>query len=270
MNKKKSQRMRAIARNHGLLVILLAVGIAVSLAMDWCPNSYIKGLGPNLLAGFIGSAVSVYGIDHLQRRRQMREQIPLLASCAEQVHLLSQTAIEFWRQAYQASVADGAVQSLEDLFAPSSIEKIKASLYMNAQSDETGKDWSQRLTSAMYGVRVTASEILDRYATVVPPDVHRAIHVLAWVWLEKLVDMVRSSCPSLGYPIPDTLGGYWPEKPDWFEAVLTLHQWTEEIHRIFLDAGITFTNAPYKFIPPEQTDNPPARRPVAVYMGGGV
>jgi hypothetical protein len=65
------------------LPALLLVLIAVSYRLTTSTNALLKDLGPNLISGFIGSAVTVYAIEFLQKRREKRRLLPVTASVFE-------------------------------------------------------------------------------------------------------------------------------------------------------------------------------------------
>jgi hypothetical protein len=50
------------AREHFILVGALVLLTVAAVAFNWSGNDYLKNLGPNLVAGFVGSALTIYGL----------------------------------------------------------------------------------------------------------------------------------------------------------------------------------------------------------------
>ena len=59
-----------------LAAVLIALRVG-SYLIGTFTNEFLRYLGPNLVAGFIGSAVTIFGFDVILRRRQQRLHLPI-------------------------------------------------------------------------------------------------------------------------------------------------------------------------------------------------
>ena len=255
---KKFAKMNVILNNlklPGLFIILCGI----ALILEMYGKDYLSGLGSNLLAEFIGAAVTVYGIDFLIRRREESRLMPVRASSYEDVRVMTHWALDIWRNAYVNSVGDSLPQNWTQLFSSESLLKVLTALDITKPANIIpAQPWSVYFDKEMERINKHAEKILERHAAALDPKIHNAVYTLVYYNHHKIVNL-QALDRQMGTPRPTNLGSYVPVIKEWFEAVLDLHEWTISMHKYLTANDIKSIHAPYLFNPLEEKPHPPAR-----------
>jgi len=232
------------------LPALLLVLIAVSYRLTTSTNALLKDLGPNLISGFIGSAVTVYAIEFLQKRREKRRLLPVTASVFEDVRLMTDRALLFWKTCYQTSVGDGELSSWEDLLSESSIQKVLDSLDISRPPGiYPDVKWRNYFCEESTYIRDSAERVLTRHGMLLDPEIHNAVHKLVYYNYGTMIPTVEVTDRRFGVVNrPPILGYYIPRFSEYFDALLVLHRWTLSTYRMLLERGAAASvHEPYTY-----------------------
>ena len=250
------------------LPILLAALIGASYGLSTSSNSSLKDLGLNLMAGFVGSAVTIYAVDFLQKRRERRRLLPVTASVFEDIRLMTDRALLFWRNAYQTSVGDGAPLSWADLISPTNVQKVFDSLDISLPPGVFADVlWKNYFCDQSNELHDAAEQVLIRHGLLLEPSVHNAVHKLIYYNYGTLIPSVEETDRRWGVlSRPPVLGMHVPNFSEYFDALLTLHQWVISTYRVLLSAGeAASVHEPYTY---KFTSLPVVQNPQARYQCG--
>lgn len=241
------------------LGIFFCVLIGSALALQIFGDENISSFGANLIAEFVGAAATVYGIDYLIKRREERRLLPVRAASYEDVRVMTHWALDLWKNAYINSVGDTSPQSWADLFSEEAIQKIQFSLDITKPANVLPEQpWSSYFDREMENIHAHAEKVLERHAAILDPEIHGAVYTLVYYSHYKISNILVAD-QQLGVPRPTNIGGYVPIIRQWFDAVLTLHQWTITTYEQLKHRDISNIHAPYIFAPLEEKKVPPAR-----------
>lgn len=240
------------------LPALFAVLLGGSILLEKFGTPYYSGLGGNLIAEFVGAAVTVFGIDYLLRRREEKRRLPITASSYEDVRVMTHWALSLWKEAYVSSVGDSIPTSWNELLSEQSISKVLMSLDINKPANALPKQtWSAYFDHQMDKIHKHAEKVLERHNGVLEPEVHNAVYMLVYYKPHSIASLSALD-QHMGTPRPSNLGGHFAYIREWFEAVLTLHEWTIRTHAYLRKHGIEKIHAPYSFPAFPVSDKPPA------------
>lgn len=241
------------------LPALFAVFIGVSTRLCFLKNEAASSLGLNLLAGFIGSLVTVYGIDYLARQREERRMLPVRAAAYEDVRIMTAWALNLWKEMYSNSVGDAAPTSWQEVVSPVSVGKIFVALDINKPAKVIpSRSWGAYIDHTLQRIHDHAEKVLMRHSANLDPAVHGAVYGIVYheqFGIGNLIALDRRE----GIPRPTNLGAYMYHNREWLEAVLLLHEWTRKAHKELTRQGISHVHAPNIFSRLEENVAPPAR-----------
>jgi hypothetical protein len=245
---------------HSLKLGFLFLGlICVALALQFLCGEGLSSLGSNLVAEFIGAAVTVYGVDYLIKRHEERRLLPVKAASYEDVRVVTHWALDLWKGAYINSVGDSSPKSWADLFSEDTIKKVQMSLDITKPANVIpAQPWSTYFDREMEKIHAHAEKVLERHAGILAPEIHGAVYTLVYYNHHKISEMIALD-KQLGVPRPTCLGSYVPIIRNWFDAVLTMQTWTIAAHQKLTRSGIVNIHNPYTFSPLEEKALPPAR-----------
>ncbi|MCX5830068.1 MAG: hypothetical protein NTV58_19025 [Deltaproteobacteria bacterium] len=245
---------------HNLKLGVLFLGlIGVAIALQFLGNEGLSSLGSNLVAEFIGAAVTIYGVDYLIKRREERRLLPVRAASYEDVRIMTHWALDLWKSAYINSVGDSSPKNWAELFSEDTIKKIQMSLDITKPANVIpAEPWSTYFDREMEKIHTHAEKVLERHAVILDPEIHGAVYTLVYYNHHKISDLIAFD-KQLGIPRPTCLGSYVPIIRNWFDAVLTMQTWTIAAHQKLTCSGIVNIHSPYTFSPLEEKALPPAR-----------
>ncbi len=181
------------------LAIALFFLCAGSYALSRASSSYLQNLGPNLLAGFIGSAFTIFGFDLVLRRREKRLRRPIRAAIYNDVCRLCRTAcIAYIERA--SAVPRGTVYGWKGAL----LCVLNDSHFIESQP---GEIW-------LASIREKAERMLERYMVHLEPEMVEQLQHIAAVDLRFLGDigLRRNGLPT--------------EQQRWLDTIVELHDWT--------------------------------------------
>lgn len=193
------------SREYFVLVGVIAAGCLGSYALNWTGSDYLKNLGPNLLAGFVGSAVTIFGFDVILRRRQERLNLPIRAAIYFDIKRLTEAAL---------GVEFKAIDDAEDRAgdAQTWTQLLSAALAGDILSEDDRNAW-------LLPIKEASERILERYVGLLQPTLVRELQVVA----STEYAYIRGYGKTLGLLTP----GAAPSG-NWMDAIHALHKWTHE------------------------------------------
>ena len=198
------------AREHFILVGALVLLTVAAVAFNWSGNDYLKNLGPNLVAGFVGSALTIYGFDFILKRREERLRDPLKRAVYRDVRGVTREALGFWARPIDAPDFDRLSNAADwrAVFSPRRMLRIAR----HGQAK-----WHESLEAlsppSLEEARVQAAQTLERYSWFLEPGLISCLQRVA-------------SFDYLAYLATD-IGKEEPCEINWKMAVLVMHAWTE-------------------------------------------
>lgn len=257
MSRWQAFKKRAFA--HVTLLALFLAFIGGAVLLQNFGNDTFSALGSNLLAESIGALATVYGIDFLIKQREEKRLLPVKAASYEDVRVMTHWALDLWKSAYIQSVGDSVPNSWADLFSKESLDKIKVSLDIRKHAHTLPEQpWNIYFEGVMEKIHTHAEKVLERHGGFLEPEIHNAVYTIAYYNHYKISNLIALDKTN-GVPRPTNLGAYVPMIEVWFDAVLTMHDWTTKTHPYLTKHGIINIHAPYEFSQLETSDNPPAR-----------
>ena len=242
------------------LPALLVLFALLSFALKWTDSDYLKSLGPNLVAGFIGSGVTVYGVEYLQKRREERRMLPVKAAIYEDVRLIARWAMDLWRHAYISSVGDSAPQSWAGLLSEESIAKIRAALDFDKPVGAVPDVlWRDHFKNELTRIHDLAEKLLTRHGLMLEPNAYSAVHCVAIFNFGTVIEQSETVHRRLRIKWPSLLAFYGSPHGEWFEAVLAMHMWTISEYQTLVRKGLQNLREPHVFVPLKASNNPAAR-----------
>lgn len=206
------------------LILLVGFSYWLSLATD----DYLKNLGLNLLAGFIGSIVTIFGLDVLMRRMNAHLRVPLRAAVYHDINGLLERAYWFWALGAAASAVHISpnprthMDYLSESAINQAIEGEKFSTYWLESESAGGRDSLSRISAE-------AEWISGQYGGNLNPDIVLALQMLT-----------RDDFASGLY----SHGVIFPSFREWSSGVLTLAKWAYQEHR-YLERHTLTVSAPF-------------------------
>ncbi|WP_211606159.1 hypothetical protein [Paraburkholderia nemoris] len=247
-------------REHLLLIALLAIFALASLALQLTHSEYLKSLGPNLVAGFIGSFATIYGFEFILKRREARLALPVKAATYEDVRLIARWALMLWKSAYEASIGDSLPKSWEDLLSQRSINNVCLLLDIDRPVGAFPEiHWRHYLCTELTRIYTTALILLSRHGATLEPEVYGAVHRIASYNFGTSISQSEEMHTRMQITTPPVLLFYGSPIPEWFEAVLLLSRWTASEYKKLARQLSPNIHEPYEFTPLKTTDKPPSQ-----------
>ncbi|WP_028223212.1 hypothetical protein [Paraburkholderia oxyphila] len=232
------------------ILILVLVGCVVSFGLTMTCSAYLQSLGSNLLAGFIGSGVTLFGFDRLQTRRKAREQLPARYALYEHIRMIVRWSLELWKRIYMASVGDAAPQSWEELFSEANFGKMRGMLDLNQPVGVFEEVlWRDHVSEELNKIYAESEKALVHHQVLLGPEVQKWLRKLAGYNFGESVSLSESVLGHMKVKPPPLLVFYVAMPPQWFDAVLGLHQWTVLEHERLKNMGVSDLHPPYFFEP---------------------
>jgi len=248
-----------ITKGNIWLFLLFALSISGAVSLQVLGKDVISSLGENLLSELIGAALTAYGIDYLIERRERRKLLPLLASSYEDVRIMTHWALELWKNAYTDSVGDSKPGSWQELLSEESLDRVQLSMDIRRPAKVTPTmTWGAYIDMRMDEIHKHAEKILERHGHALDPDIHSAIYSIVYYKNFKIIKLL-SLDRMQHIPRPFNLGSYMLFVREWFDSVISLHEWTIEMHKHLKKNGICKIHAPYVFSSFTNTAIPPAK-----------
>lgn len=193
------------------LALVLFFLCAGSYALSRTSSAYMQNLGPNLLAGFIGSACTIFGFDLVLRRREERLRRPIRVAIYNDVcRLCAAACVEYKRRA-----------SNNYFDTPHRFEQALLLLLYDSSfiESESGRTWLALINGK-------AERILERYMVHLDPEMVAQLQHVVALDLNSLDDIRswRNTLPT--------------DQKQWLGAIVGLHKWTwREFERGELQVG---------------------------------
>lgn len=223
--------------------------LIVSFFMMISSSQYISSIGSNLVAGFIQTIVTLYGIDLLISYRDQKRDLPIYSCLYEDIRMITVRSLSLWHRAYEESVGDDTPKNWSELLSSENINKISYYLDLNkATKVIPEKVWSIYLDDQLEEIHTRSHDAMQRYIGKIAPEVYQALHTLSSAPTHKykfqsLIKDLAQWQP--GYPA--VLASRMIILPEWFSAVLVLSNWTEMEYKRLSDMGENNLKSPYKF-----------------------
>lgn len=178
---------RSVSRLKGHLPMVLALcGLeGGSLALMKASNSDIQSIGSNLAAGFIQTAVTIYFLDFMIRRREQAKALPLRIAIYNEICIVTNRFLSLWRSAY--CDADCAPQfpgdvprNWSDLLSGHWAMRIRGSLRLESLArTHPPIRWAERIDIELPRNLERIDLILTKYPGLVEPRVFRYLNEIA-------------------------------------------------------------------------------------------
>ena len=210
-----------------LLVCLLAVFAAGSLALWLLGSERWSALGLNLFTDTLGIAITVFLIDKLIQAREQARTLPQRLVAFEDVRLLTIRRVGFWYQAYMAAVPGTLPTHVRDLLSPEAIGRIRAHLDMDSEPNVVPpRTWWSYLPQETVSFQRAAERILERHSTTLDPIAFQAVYTALHASLDANASTAMLQADQqIGFPRPRILGAYLCILPEHFTALLDLVDW---------------------------------------------
>lgn len=211
------------------IAILLFLGVAglASILLWSSDNAALSSLGLNALTETLGIAATVLIIDQMLRRRESARLLPQRAAAYDDVRLLTTHVIGLWREAFERAVSGDYPASAVDLFSPSELDRLSASLDLDSSPNVIPKrTWWEWIPAELARHKQLAERILERHSQVLAPAAYRAVHRLATACpAEDVIQTIKQLDEAEGIPRPRHLGAYWMWSDPYLESVRMLIGW---------------------------------------------
>lgn len=230
------------------ILILVLVGCAVAFGLTMTSSTYLQSLGSNLLAGFIGSGVTLFGVDRLRARQKLWELLPARHASYEHIRIVVRWSLDLWMRIYIASVRDVAPQSWEDLLSAESLSKMCATLDLD-QPVGLFEDvrWRDYVSDELRKIYSESEKAIVQHQAFLAPDVQKWLRILAGYNFGDSVSLSETVHARMNINPPPLLAFYVVMPPHWFDAVLNLHWWTVLEHQRLKNMGVSDLHPPYIF-----------------------
>jgi hypothetical protein len=175
-------------------------------------------------------------------------------------------ALDLWKNAYTNSVGDSEPKSWRELLSEQYLDKIALSLDIRSPANIIPPMmWGAHMDMEMDKIHKHAEKLLERHGHALDPDIHSAIYSIVYYSNLRTANLLAHDQRD-GIPRPFNLGSYMPFITEWFDSVISLHEWTIEMHKYLKKNGVSKIHAPYLFSPLEERANPSAKLDYSVLM----
>lgn len=184
-----------------------------------------KTFGEHGLVETVAMAITILGIDTLQRRRDELRLLPRRRAAHEDVSAVLSTIVFFWTAAYRNAVPERLPRRLEDLFTPQILSrKIAVYVSMTASAPVApARSWADYWPQFQIQTKANASAALARHGDVLDPEVYADLHTLITAINEpELIGAVRQT---RGQIAPLLAGELLFDDARYCAAVIALVKW---------------------------------------------
>jgi hypothetical protein len=211
-------------------IFLLLSGVALYGVYHGNFSPETTGILANLGTGFIGTVLTVLVVDWLYERREIERSMPKRIVAQEDVRLLVARIYTFWFQAYMASVPGELPDTIDELVADESMNKIRNNLDMNSTPNVSPRmNWWQYLPMVLHDFKNLADRILVRHSETLDPEAYRMVNQLAHAAMDpNFSSTIRQSDIEFGFPRPQVLGNFVIIVDDYFPTMLKLLNWCNQ------------------------------------------
>ncbi len=249
---------------------ILIAGI-LSIVAAFCFSLWIFGensisdFGLNAFTETLGIAATVFVIDYLIQRLELKRNLPQRTSAYEDVRLLTSRILSFWIDAARVSVPGPPPENIDVLLSEEWTGKIASCLHLDSMAQVTPKVpcWSWVFTN-FSDFKERSNRILERHNGILDPKAYSYVHTLDRELMDpKMIQSIRQSDHDFGFPRPKVLGNYCFVGSSYFKTILLLMKWCKD-EKIFLEEqgcsnllAVTDTVHPW-----EPTDTPKCMIPM--------
>lgn len=184
----------------------------------------------NLLASFIASLCTLLLIERTLQNRKEKNELPLRIARYRDIQLFTSRLITLWMRMFQFTSQWEKEISIDTLFTKDIINRIYERLNMQEEAPVLPKqNWNIYINNYITDLIDRGNHILDRYVSIMPPELFGAIHHLTndSPFIERLRNInelertgISMRVPLLKHYIP------LPSSRD-YESIHILFQWCE-------------------------------------------
>lgn len=184
----------------------------------------------NLLASFIASLCTLLLIERTLQNRKEKNELPLRIARYRDIQLFTSRLITLWMRMFQFTSQWEKEISIDTLFTKDIINGIYERLNMQEEAPVLPKqNWNIYINNYITDLIDRGNHILDRYVSIMPPELFGAIHHLTndSPFIERLRNInelertgISMRVPLLKHYIP------LPSSRD-YESIHILFQWCE-------------------------------------------
>lgn len=162
--------------------LLITVAFAIVSFVFWLIFSNELNWGDlflNLLAGFIASILTIAVIDHILKREQEQNELPLKFALYRDVQLFTSRIIGLWQEMYVQSIEQRSKISIDELFSKETMKAIFENLDLEGKPNIIPEqNWFLYISNNYADIQKKGEKILDRYINIASPDLMQSIHHL--------------------------------------------------------------------------------------------
>lgn len=139
----------------------------------------LSDLWLNLLSGFIASLCTLFFIDRALQKQKEKEELPLRVARYRDIQLFTSRLIMLWMKMFQFTSQYQKEISIDTLFSKDIIKEIYENLNIQEEAPVSPKQsWNTYINSVKNDLIHRGNHILDRYVSIMPPELFGAIHHL--------------------------------------------------------------------------------------------
>lgn len=139
----------------------------------------LSDLWLNLLSGFIASLCTLLFIERTLQKQKEEKELPLEIARYRDIQLFTSRLIMLWMKMFQSTSQYQKEISIDTLFSKDIIKKIYENLNIQEEAPVSPKQsWNTYINSVKNDLIYRGNHILDRYVSIMPPELFGAIHHL--------------------------------------------------------------------------------------------
>lgn len=168
-----------LSKNKPLLITIAFAIISFVLWLIFSNELNWGDLFLNLLAGFIASILTIAVIDHILKREQEQNELPLKLALYRDVQLFTSRIIGLWQEMYVQSIEQRSIISVDELFSKEIMDAIFNHLDLDGKPNIIPEqNWFLYISNNYADIQKKGEKILDRYINIASPDLMQSIHHL--------------------------------------------------------------------------------------------
>lgn len=201
----------------------------------------------NLLSGFIASLCTLLLIERTLQKQKEEKELPLEIARYRDIQLFTSRLIMLWMKMFQFTSQYQKEISIDTLFSKDIIKEIYENLNIQEEAPVSPKQsWNTYINNVKNDLIHRGNHILDRYVSIMPPELFGAIHHLTndSPFIERLQNISELEHAGINMRVP-LLKHYIPSPGSRdYESIHILFQWCKseyeklkqdpDIHPIYL------------------------------------
>lgn len=213
-----------------VFIYLSAIIICLILYYIFQYETVLSNLWLNLLADFVFSLCTLLLIERTLQNQKEKNELPLRIARYRDIQLFTSRLITLWMRMFQFTSQWEKEISIDTLFTKDIINEIYERLNMQEEAPVLPKqNWNTHIYNYVNDLIYRGNHILDRYVSIMPPELFGAIHHLTndSPFIERLQNInelertgISMRVPLLKHYIP------LPSSRD-YESIHILFQWCE-------------------------------------------